>query len=85
MGTGRRPDDRSIHLVVAGLVVSAGPLPAYLLTGKLLVVVALDADADHTRLVHDLLDHFAALADDFACGVGGKKKERKKERKRHVK
>ena len=50
-------------------MVFAGRLPACLLTGKLLVVVALDADADHARLVHDLLDHFAALADDFACGV----------------
>lgn len=76
MGWGS-PVDRSIHLIVAGLVVSAGPLPAYLLTGKLLVVVTLDADADHARLVHDLLDHLAVLADDFACGM-----EKKKERKR---
>lgn len=61
-----RPAERSIHLFAAGSVVPACPLPAYLLPGKLFVVVSLNPDADHARLVHNLLDDFAALADDFA-------------------
>lgn len=63
-----RPAERSIHLFAAGSVVPASPLPAYLLPGKFFVVVSLNPDADHARLVHDLLDDFAVLADDFACG-----------------
>lgn len=64
-GRGRRVD-RSIHLFAAGSVVPACPLPAYLLSGKLFVVVSFDSDTHHARFVHDLLDDFSALADDFA-------------------
>lgn len=64
-GSGRRAD-RSIHLFAAGSVVPACPLPAYLLSGKLFVVVSFDSDTHHARFVHDLLDDFSALADDFA-------------------
>lgn len=64
-GSGRRAD-RSIHLFAAGSVVPACPLPAYLLSGKLFVVVSFDSDTHHAGFVHDLLDDFSALADDFA-------------------
>lgn len=59
--------EQSIHLFAAGSVVPACPLPAYLLPGKFFVVVSLNPDTDYARLVHNLLDDFAALADDFAC------------------
>lgn len=68
---------RSIHLLFRGSVFSASPLPAYLLPGKLFVVVPLDPDPNHTRLVYDLLDDFSVLADHFAWerrGGGGKKR-----------
>lgn len=72
--SGRRAG-QSIHLFAAGSVVPACPLPAYLLPGKFFVVVSLNPDTDYARLVHDLLDDFAAFADDFACaerrGGGG--------------
>lgn len=70
IGGSGRAADRSIHLFAAGSVVSASPLPAYLLAGKLFVVVSLDPDTDHARLVHNLLDDFAVFADDFACATG---------------
>lgn len=76
LGAGRQAE-RSIHLFAAGSVVPACPLPAYLLPGKFFVVVSFDPDADHTRLVHDLLDDFAALADDFACA---REREREKDK-----
>lgn len=63
--SGRRAD-RSIHLFAAGSVVPACPLPAYLLSGKLFVVVSLDSNTHHARFVHNLLDDFPTLADDFA-------------------
>lgn len=62
-----RHAELSIHLFAAGSVVPACPLPAYLHPGKFFVVVSLDPDPNHTWLVYDLLDDFAALADDFAC------------------
>lgn len=65
-GTGN-PAERSIHLFAAGSVVPTSPLPAYLLPGKLFVIVSLNPDTDHTRLVHNLLDDFAVLADDLSC------------------
>lgn len=58
--------ERSIHLFAAGSVVSASPLPAYLLARKLFVVVPLDSDAHHSGLVHNLLDDFTVFANDFA-------------------
>lgn len=61
-----RQAEQSIHLFAAGSVVPACPLPAYLHPGKFFVVVSLDPDPNHTWLVDDLLDDFAALADDFA-------------------
>lgn len=66
-----RHAEQSIHLFAAGSVVPdsrlpACLLPACLLPGKFFVVVSLDPDADHARLVHDLLDDFTVLADDFA-------------------
>lgn len=45
---GSRRDERCIHLFAAGSVVPTSPLPAYLLPGKLFVVVSLDPDTDHT-------------------------------------
>lgn len=77
IGGSGRAADRFIHLFAAGSVVPASPLPAYLLAGKLFVVVSLDPDTDHARLVHNLLDDFAVFADDFACATG--KAERVKE------
>lgn len=65
MASGRQAG-LSIHLFAAGSVVPACPLPAYLHPGKFFVVVSLDPDPNHTWLVYDLLDDFAALADDFA-------------------
>lgn len=76
MGGTVRLAERSIHLFAAGSVVPASPLPAYLLPGKFFVVVSLNPDTDHARLVHDLLDDFAVLADDFACA--GEKEKKKK-------
>lgn len=66
LASGRRAE-LSIHLFAAGSVVPACPLPAYLHPGKFFVIVSLDPDPNHTWLVNDLLDDFAALADDFAC------------------
>lgn len=77
IGGSGRAADRSIHLFAAGSVVPASPLPAYLLAGKLFVIVSLDPDTDHARLVHNLLDDFAVFADDFSCATG--KAERVKE------
>lgn len=65
-GTGRRAE-RFIHLFAADSVVSASPLPAYLLPGKLFVVVSFNPDTNHTWFVDHFLDDFAIFADDFAC------------------
>lgn len=67
-----RQVEHCIHLFAAGSLVPACPLPAYLLSGKLFVVVSLNPDTNHARLVHNLLDNFATLTDDFACTTENK-------------
>lgn len=47
---------------------------AYFLSGLLAVVVPLDADPHHARLVHDLLDDLTVLPDHFALGQEGEGK-----------
>lgn len=39
---------RVIHLLAADSVVSASPLPAYLLPGQLFIIVPFDPDPNHT-------------------------------------
>lgn len=58
--------ERLIHLLATDSVVSAIPLPAYLLPGQFFVIVPFDPDPNHTRFVHNLLDDFAIFANDFA-------------------
>ena len=56
---------------------SMGPTHLIGRRAGLLVVLGLDADPHHARLIHHLLDQLAVLADHLPCGPEGEASQAK--------